>query len=343
MSDFDKSFGETQAAWRLSHITDRRQGEHNGLSRRWILPPELWKEGLWPGIRGSLPAYVDRAGARVQKHVGAHNLKSSWMLCANLYFPFREASGLPILAGFLRTHVSPDILSVDRVELEYAEAPPLDPQSLLGESEGGKRGASQTSPDVAFILRTAGGSGLVLTESKLAEHSFYGCSGRKPKAENPDAGRCMDWPTLQEDIPGRCWQMQWEEGKRKQKNRKYWEHIQLSAHGKRVLTRCPAATAGYQLFRQQALAEAIAASGKYDLVASCVAYDARNTDLVRSLRSTGVNDFATGWGSLLDGRARFATWTHQQWVSWVKASDGGHWRDWLSYVETRYGYGEATS
>jgi hypothetical protein len=301
----------------------------------------LWKEGLWSGIRTSLPAYIDREDAKVEKHRGAHNLKSSWILCANMYYPFAQPSGLTILASFLRAHVSPDIQSVDRVELEYAEPPPLDPQSVLGEPEEGKRGANQTSPDVAFIVRTAAGPGLVLTESKFAEHSFYGCSGRKPEAENPDAGRCMDWPTLREDIPGRCWQMQWERGKRK--NRKYWELIQISAHGKQALTRCPAATGGYQLFRQQALAEAIAASGKYALVASCVAYDARNSDLVQCLRATGIDDFAAGWGALFGGRARFTTWTHQQWVAWVKAGDSaGQWRDWLSYVETRYGYGVVT-
>ena len=42
-----------------------------------------------------------------------------------------------------------------------------------------------------------------------------------------------------------CWQMQWENGARK--NRKYWEYIRLSEAGKKVLTRCPAATDGYQL------------------------------------------------------------------------------------------------
>ena len=52
----------------------------------------LWEEGLWPGIRrGSenpLATYLKRLG--VQKHSGVHNLKSSWVLCANLYFPFPE-------------------------------------------------------------------------------------------------------------------------------------------------------------------------------------------------------------------------------------------------------------
>jgi len=339
---FDKSLEAYQVVWRRAHIADQRQGTQNGRSRPWVLPSELWEKGLWPGIRSgsahSLPAYL--AEKRVEKHKGVHNLKSSWMLCANLYFPFGRDKGLPILAGFLKVHVSPRIEAVEAVELEYEEAPPLDPQTLLGEPEGGQRGANQTSPDVAFLVRTAGGKGLVLTENKLVEHSFYPCSGRKPQKRNPDSRRCLDWPQLLADLPGQCWQMQWEQGPRK--NRKYWEHIRLSDHGRRVLTQCPAATAGYQLFRQQALAEGIAESGRYDLVVSGVAYDARNDALIHCLHDTGVEDFAAGWSALFDGRAQFATFTHQQWVAWVRAHDpADQWRDWLSYVEARYGYGEA--
>src|SRR5205823_7705678 len=123
------------------------------------------------------------------------------------------------------------------------------------------------------------------------------------------------------------------------KNRRYWQHLQLSDHGRKLLTCCPAAHHGYQLFRQQALAEAIATEGNYDLVVSSVAYDARNVELLHSLRSTGIENFAADWGALFLGRARFATWTHQEWVTWVRNHDAdGHWRDWLSYVENRYGY-----
>ena len=332
---------ERQKDWRRKNIASQECGYQGGKSYPWILPRRLWEEALWPGIRSrstnSLPEYLRQN--HVQKHRGVHNLKSSWVLCANLYFPFRQDGGLPILAGFLKEHVSPDIEAVETVELEYAEASPLDPQTLLGEPEGGQRGVNQTSPDVAFLVRTIGGKGLILTENKLVEHSFYPCSGRKSDVQNPDCRRCMDWQKLLSDLPGQCWQLQWEQGKRK--NRKYWDHIRISEHGQRVLTQCPAATGGYQLFRQQALAEGIATSARYDLVVSCVAYDARNNELIHCLRSSGVANFAAGWGPLFDGLARFSTFTHQQWVAWVRAHDiSGQWRDWLTYVETRYGYGE---
>ena len=339
LTHFDEQVQTHQLAWRRKHIADQRNGTQNGKSRPWILPAELWEEGLWPGIRSgsdhSLPGYL--AEKKVTKHRGVHNLKSSWMLCANLYFPFGSSQGLPILAGFLRQHCSPDIEAVESVELEYAESSPLDPQTLLGEPESGRRGANQTSPDVAFLVRTSKGKGLVLTENKLVEHSFYACSGRKPEVQNPDTKRCLDLPTLLADPQDQCWQLQWKRGARK--NRKYWDLIRLSAHGRQVLTRCPAATGGYQLFRQQALAEGIAAGGRYDLVISCVAYDSRNSALRSCLRATGVDDFATGWGALFEGTAQFTTFTHQAWVAWVAAHGSGRrWSEWLSYIHDRYGY-----
>lgn len=105
------------------------------------------------------------------------------------------------------------------------------------------------------------------------------------------------------------------------------------------MKRCAAATAGYQLFRQQALAEGIANSGRYSLVASTVAFDERNTSLKGCLRTTGIDDFQTGWGKLFDGKALFKTWTHQQWVKFVRDNQvNGELDDWLNYLNKRYNY-----
>ena len=95
---------------------------------------------------------------------------------------------------------------------------------------------------------------------------------------------------------------------------------------------------GPRLFRQQALAEGIAASGKYDLVVSCLATDERNQALNSCLKATGVPHIRQ-WGDLFDGKACNAVFSHQKWVSWVRGQDtAGRWSDWLDYVERRYGY-----
>ncbi|MHC4441127.1 MAG: PGN_0703 family putative restriction endonuclease [Planctomycetota bacterium] len=337
-ASFDKVMNEHQVAWRERHIPYSDQGVQNRVRRPWLLPKNRWQDGLWEGIRdcssNSLPQYLKEA--KVQEHRGVHNLKSSWILCANLYFPFRQDREL--LAGFLAQHVSGCIKSVDGIELEYAEPEPLDPSTLLGEP-GGIRGTNQTSPDVAFIVTTTNDNkGLVLTENKLTEHSFYRCSGRDNKHGNPDNKRCLDFAKIYSDLANQCYQLNWENEHRP--NRKYWDHIKISKHGHQVLKICPAANGGYQLFRQQALAEAIAQSGKYELVISCVAYDERNAGLIGCLKSMGIEDFRQGWASLFEGKTGFATFSHQQWIEWVHENDQqGRWQDWLKYVGERYGYG----
>ena len=333
----DQEMNAAQVAWRQHHVETSEQGWQNGKQRPWILPAPRWEDGLWPGIRSGsqnpLQSYLDTAG--VQKHPGVHNLKSSWVLCANLYFAHRQ--GMEILGRFLAERIDRRIIGIERLELEYAEKCPLDPTTLLGEPQG-KRGANQTSPDIAFIVTLkTGGRGLILTENKFTEHSFYPCSGRKKKYGNPDRERCLNAKAVIENPAAQCHLLDWETDRRK--NRKYWQYLTISRSGRRTLRSCPAATAGYQLFRQQALAEAIAQSGAYDLVVSAVAYDARNKSLIRSMKNAGIGNFSTDWAALFKGRTRFASFTHQDWVQWVRTHDAnGQWADWLSWVAERYGY-----
>ena len=193
-------------------------------------------------------------------------------------------------------------------------------------------------PDIALIVTLkTGGRGLILTENKFTEHSFYRCSGRKKEHGNPNPGRCLDAKAVIKNPAAQCHLLNWETGRRK--NRKYWQYLKISRSGCRTLRRCPAATAGYQLFRQQALAEAIAQSDAYDLVVSAVAYDARNKTLTRSMKNAGIGNFSTDWAALFDGHARFASFTHQEWVQWVRKHDAnGQWTDWLGWMAGRYGY-----
>jgi len=145
----------------------------------------------------------------------------------------------------------------------------------------------------------------------------------------------MNLVNVYKDTANQCYQLQWANGERT--NRKYWDYLKFTTDGLTTLKRCPAATAGYQLFRQQALSEALAQKGPYEFVVSCVAYDARNQTLIECLKSTGVDDYTKGWGSLFEGKAEFATFTHQQWVDWVEDHDVQDMRrDWLTYVRQRY-------
>jgi hypothetical protein len=339
MDAFNHYMREYQVEWRRGHVDTPEWGWQNGKQYEWILPHRLWEEGLWPGIRSSsacsLPAYVrDR---RVRMHSGVHNLKSSWVLCANLYFPFGASEeGRSLLAGFLREYVSPGIESVEALELEYEEerTGPLHQSVLLGE-EGGGRGAGQTSPDVALVVN--GGRGLVLMEVKFVEHSFYPCSahsrqGSRGRPGNPDPSRCDYAMAVLEHPAAMCHQVAW--------GRLYWDHLAPVIDDSRLSTLrcCPAARTGYQLFRQQALAEGIATSGKYDLVVTSVAMDERNDTLSHCLASTGI-EHVRQWGDLFQGESQFSLYSHQEWIAWVRAQDPrGDWADWLTYVCSRYEY-----
>ena len=180
MISFEDRMTERQVEWRRANIASRDQGWQNGKQYEWILPQRMWEAGLYPGIRSgasnSLPAYLDAEG--VQRHQGSHNLKSSWVLCANLYFPFRASTeGRGLLAGFLRSaSIRASRLSTGLSwNMPKSRERDCIPLELLGEA-GGSRGAGQTSPDLAFVVN--GGRGLILTENKWVEHSFYRCSAR---------------------------------------------------------------------------------------------------------------------------------------------------------------------
>ena len=330
--NFDRWMESHQTEWRSHHVTSAEWGQQNGKLRSWILPRELWEEGLWPGIRtgsdNSLSKYL--ADEKIQKHTGVHNLKSSWVFCANLYFPFRaSAAGRDLLAAFLRRRVDGEIESLESIELEYAHPGELSPKKLLGERDG-RRGANQTSPDLGLCVNK--GNGLVLVENKFTEKNFERCSGWK-HTSNPERNRCKDAVKVARDPSGQCHLVTW--------NRRYWDHLEPVVDHEALmdLPACPAARSGYQLFRQQALAEGIAQSGKYALVVSAVAVDERNENLEASLGRSGI-DGLKGWGRIFRGKAKFAEFTHQEWVGWVREHQaGGQWDDWLSYVRDRYALG----
>lgn len=334
-NNFIQSQRQNQINWRKSNVSTAEWGYQNGGKYEHIIPKSNWIETIYLPIRNELTTYLDEK--KVTAHTGVHNLMSSWILSANLYFPVYSSIAFEsLMLQFLQQHVSKDIIELIDIQLEFAfeVGNDLHPSILLGEMDG-SRGSGQTSPDVAFMVKTENGNGIVLTECKYSEHSFYSCSaravkGREEKPDNPDPKRCME--VLTEDgYKNICHQRVW--------GRKYWGNLKLEESANSKLKRCPAATSGYQLFRQQSLAEGIAQSGKYDLVASTVAFDGRNNDLITCLKTTGINDFQSGWSELWKGKALFKTWHHQDWVAFVRENQKDNsCDDWLNYMKERYEY-----
>ncbi len=330
-----------QVEWWKSHSSQpnwenekENWGKHGDESYQHITKADL-PDLLWEGIADELPKYIK--DNQITVHSAFKHLNSSWVAAANLYFPARSNPDFrKLLLDFLRSNVSTDIIDVVDVELEFALDGDLNPEKLLGEM-GGSRGSGQTSPDVTFIVTTKRGKGLILTECKYTEDSFYRCSARnnedkKDLPDKPDPDRCMQLPSSRE-YEKICHQKEW--------GRKYLDYFKLSDYGKSILTRCPAATAGYQLLRQQALANGINESGQYDLVFSAVAFDKRNTRLMGCLKRTGVKNFQTEWCKIYQHGADFITWYHQDWVEHVRKhhdTSNETIKSWLGYMKRRYGY-----
>jgi hypothetical protein len=333
--EFTKQAVERQVQWHRQFSRDSVNPAPRSPS---LLPAERWEENLWPGIRSTsadpLSSCLQTANGNRPRTEELRDLKSSWILCANLYFPFRHEREL--FLHFFRRHLAPDIAAVESVECCYADPVVCDPSKVLGEPAAYSGLQGPTLPDLGIHIRLqSGGKGLVLTDCMYAEPSFSECTGRRKTSGNPHPEACLNFSSLYPDLMELCWQMNWANDHRR--NRRYWEQIHLSPHGEETLRQCPAA-GGYQLFRMQALAEAFAwRRNKYERVFLGVAYDTRNRELVHSLQRIGVNDFTVDWEPLFEGKSTFRTWTHQQWVAWIREQDTtGRWRDWSDYVQARY-------
>ena len=222
------------------------------------------------------------------------------------------------------------------VELEYSLVPPVDASTLLGES-GGRRGASQTSPDVAFELSKGAEKALVLLECKYVETSFGGCSGYSKsdkslsgRPANPDRQRCNQPAHIIRDPEEYCHLTDW--------RRRYWEYLASIADHRTFggLKYCPARSSGYQLLREYAYSQALFDSGKYERVFYAIAWERRNESLTRSMRRVGIADIESGWQRLFPDGVPTRTWSHAEWVDHVERFGGEVWKEWVGYVRPRY-------
>ena len=341
---FNKQAEDHQLTWRTANRVELgNNGTQNGKTREHILPSDKWLLGVWEEIQDQLVRYIE--ADQIQPHAGKHNLKSSWTQCANTFFPFRLNPNMKsMLVSFLNRDLALNVSSIDNIDLEYAAPGKLSPRYLLGE-QGGMRGSGQTSPDVAIQFSCEDGKcGIYLIENKYTENSYSSCSAAKKTIDsahslqglqaNPDPDRCMYAARLINDPENQCHQVSW--------GRKYWtrlaKHINIPAFCN--LPYCPAMNDGYQMFRQQALAQGIADARLFDHIISGVAYDERNTELITCLNSIGISDFRKEWADLfnIDSEVIFHCFSHQHLVSWVTRSRSSYIRSWGSYLNTRYGF-----
>jgi hypothetical protein len=339
MKEFENSLKDYQTNWRLTHLPlIIGDGTQNGISKPYILPNRDYLQNFFPDIRDSLfeelEGYVK--SKRVKPHTGIHNLMSSWVVCANMYWPFRNPDGFTLLASFLKEVTGLDIYEITEMDLEYEDDDnDFKPGKLLGEDDGGMRGSGQTSPDLAIKFTTKEGKiGIILIESKFSEHSFYSCSGyskTKPgKPINDKKERCFNPSLIVDSDFKECHLTSWD--------RKYWDLLgrEIDKEKFSLLKKCPMSSSCYQLFRQQALAKGL--EKKYDISVSAVATDSRNEELKNSSIRNGMKPFPEGWRDLFPN-LKLYWFSHNEWFNYVRGNNSnGIWNEWIEYIGVRYAY-----
>lgn len=337
MKDFESQMKDYQTIWRAKHLPlISGTGHQNRVSKPYILPNKAYQENFFPEIRNAL--FSKQGGylvsMKVKPHTGIHNLMSSWVLCANLYWPFRNPEGFVMLSEFLKRSTGLDIHKITDLDLEFEDNDrEYKPGPLLGEGDGGIRGSGQTSPDLSVRFRTKEDKkGILLIESKFSEHSFYVCSGYKKtpsdKTNNERKERCLNSALIADSDFKECHLLSW--------NRRYWDLLgsELDKVKFSSLRRCPMSSSCYQLFRQQALAKGL--EDKYDISVSAVVTDLRNTVLKNSSERNGMKPFPEGWQELFPNLS-FFWFAHNDWFNFVRQNDtNGRWNRWVDYIGERY-------
>jgi len=307
-----------QLNWRKKQNNlSKELGTQNGNEYAHIVPKNEWIKTVWDKFNNDLLSYLQKE--KIQHHTGSHNLLSSWVLCSNLYFgtiinnDFKE-----LLRKFLENKLDIKIEKINKIHLELVLPKELGPVILLGEP-GGIRGTKQTTPDLAIEFTSNGKENIILVECKYTEHSFYDCPLRSNEL-------CKDIEILCK----KCIQ-------KDKLKRKYWDYLCITEYGIKNLKCCPAYTSGYQIFRQQALAEGILKIGNYENVWSCIAFDGRNEGLMKSMEKIGIKSIKNEWEKLFNLKTKFSIWEHQEWVNFVRNNCCEKYIDnWVKYIGDRY-------
>jgi hypothetical protein len=317
-----------QIEWRKKQNNiSEEYGSQNGNKYAHIVKKDEWLKTVWEQFNNELFEYLKKE--KIQHHTGSHNLLSSWVLCSNLYFgTIINNNQKEVFRLFLEYKLGIKIDSIKKVHLEFVLTEKLSPRILLGEP-GGIRGTRQTTPDLAIEYISNGKEELILVECKYTEHSFYDCPVKEAvccKCVSQLKTYCVSKDKLK---------------------RKYWDYLTISEYGFLKLHFCPAYIGGYQIFRQQALAEAILEHGNYNNVWSCIAYDGRNPSLMECMKdnnnisnienATPIYSIKDEWEKLFKLKTKFSVWEHQEWIKFVTENGKDKFNeDWIKYIKDRY-------
>lgn len=324
MQEFDKRMREQQARYKTVTLGITAQGKWRGKEYPHILPEDKWDLNLWDGIRKEAQFYFN--DNNIGWHKDKHNLLSSQIMCANIFFPLKQH--LDVLKPWLSNHFH-DVGNVVDLDFEY-----IGPKGKNYFNENGGRGQNRTSSDVSITwLDSAKRKNMLLLEFKFTESAFGECG----KQNNPDRSRCLSSEKVVNSPQTQCY--------RTEVGRTYWDIILRndSPFRRETLTTekyCPFRYDFYQLMRNQLLAHCIQLDREagFNRVEFGVIYHADNDKLLRmSHPFDGERNPLMAWTSMLKNPDSFNSLTVQDILSTIEAGLPGDLTGWRTYLEKRYG------
>lgn len=334
MDDFAKDMHVKQVDWRAKTLG--RYGKTED-SYPYVLNRDELVGNFFPPIGDEFLRTHGKLNGKnsLRRYAEIPSLVSSLVQCANLYWPFRNAEGYKLLAGFIEEMGEIEIGRIVDMVCDYRdENREFGPEMLLNEREN-IYGTTQTTPDIGIKFFTDDGrKGIILAHSVFVEQDFGMCPGYTDSEPgmpvNPDKSRCLMPELIVESHFSECHLFAW--------GRRYWDLLFPDLDKGRFVTldRCPMSSGVDRLFRLQALAKGL--EGKYDIAVPCVLTDSRNEEILYASSADGLGPFPDGWRELFP-RLPFLWLSHGDWVSYVNREDGaGRWREWSDYIRERYGY-----
>ena len=277
-----------------------------------ILPRKRWKMNLWEGIRQEAVDYFQVN--KLTWHTDKHNLRSSQVLCVNIFFPFKDQ-----LSSFNHAfkHYLPNFSSFVPGSMEFEF---VDKENLLCEKSGAK-----TSVDVKLEWTDHDNlRNLLLLEFKFTEQRFGKCNSARNDRDCDKARQIIEDPL-------KCYLTS--------RGIRYWELISkkkgpIKQNELCLKGACPFRYDFYQLMRNQLLAYELEKNLGYDKVIFGVLFPRQNMKIQEMGRNK--ENPIEAWYSIIKNKNRFVSIHLENMIAELSHNNPYIFNKWRVYLRKKH-------
>ncbi len=318
---FRERMEDKQSVFKTEILGIKQMGLLRGNPYPHVLPEDAWSLNLWREI--AYDAIKHFAQSEIVWHPSKHNMLSSQVLCANIFYPLREH--LNVIHTWMQS-CQLDVGEVVDLNFNFVSH-----KNYLHERDD--RGLPPIADLSITWVDMAKRRNLLLLSFKFAEANLGECS----PAGNPNPKRCYVSSKVVGSPRSQCYRVQ--------QGRRYWDVIN-SASGplwkdSLVIEKyCPFRYDFFHLMRGQLLAHCIQSDSKsgYDRAEFGILYHASNSELLQMALSFDDerNPFKV-WPTLLHKPETFHAFTLQDFFATLERSLPLDLTGWRQYLNQRYG------